>query len=178
MILRIWRNTFTKREKRIKSQYVRIVSLFKIKDLRLGADVLEFLHSSEDLVRIASICCQSHVKIAIKYDISRWYQPRPQYIFSLQEEGEKKALEHFKHVIKIWPKRGHFFQNKLRNAWAAILKTGLVFRATDKNKIKTWTESDISVSSFCMGKDTKLCPSDGTGLHSLQIKNGKTRFTS
>ena len=70
MILTIWRNTFTKREKRIKSQYVRIVSLFKIKDLRLGADVLEFLHSSEDLVRTASICCQSHVKIAIKYMIS------------------------------------------------------------------------------------------------------------
>ena len=29
-----------------------------------------------------------------------------------------------------------------------------------------------------MGKDTKLYPSGGTGLHSLQIKNGKTRFTS
>ena len=36
-------------------------------------------------------------------------QPRPQRIFSLQEEGEKEALEHFKQVIKICPNRGHNF---------------------------------------------------------------------
>ena len=50
-------------------------------------------------------------------------QPRPQRIFSLQEESEKEALEYFKHVIKICPNRGHIFKNKLGNAWAAILKT-------------------------------------------------------
>ena len=36
-------------------------------------------------------------------------QPRPQRIFSLLEEGEKEALEHFKHVTKICPNRGHIF---------------------------------------------------------------------
>ena len=35
--------------------------------------------------------------------------PRPQRIFSLLEEGEKEALEHFKHVIKVCPNRGHIF---------------------------------------------------------------------
>ena len=32
-----------------------------------------------------------------------------------KEEGEKEALEHFKHVIKICPNRGHIFQSELRN---------------------------------------------------------------
>ena len=36
-------------------------------------------------------------------------QPRPQRIFSLQEEGEKEVLEHFKHVTKICPNRGYTF---------------------------------------------------------------------
>ena len=36
-------------------------------------------------------------------------QPRSQLIFSLSEEGEKEALEHFKHVIKVCPNRGHIF---------------------------------------------------------------------
>ena len=40
-----------------------------------------------------------------------------------KEESEKEALEHFKHVIKICPNRGHIFKNKLGNTWAAILKT-------------------------------------------------------
>ena len=53
-------------------------------------------------------------------------QPRPKRICSLQEEGEKEALEHFKHVIKICPNRGHIFKNKLRNTWAAIPKTSAV----------------------------------------------------
>ena len=52
----------------------------------------------------------------------RYNQPRPQRIFSLQEESEKEALEHLKHVIKICLNRGHIFQNKLRNMWTAILK--------------------------------------------------------
>ena len=43
-------------------------------------------------------------------------------IFPLQEESEKEALQHFKHVIKICPNREHIFQNKLRNMWTAILK--------------------------------------------------------
>ena len=50
-------------------------------------------------------------------------QPRPQRIFSLQEESEKEALEHFKHVIKICPNRGHIFKNKLANTWTVLLKT-------------------------------------------------------
>ena len=83
-------------------------------------------------------------------------QPRPQRIFSLQEEGKKEALEHFRHVIKICPNRGHIFKNKLRNTWAAILKTPavsgykftrLVCRAKDKNKNENIrAKSDISVS--------------------------------
>ena len=36
-------------------------------------------------------------------------QPLPQRIFLLQEEREKEALEHFKHVIKICPNSGHIF---------------------------------------------------------------------
>ena len=52
----------------------------------------------------------------------RYNQPRPQRIFPLQEESEKEALEHFKHVIKICLNRGHIFQNKLRNMRTAILK--------------------------------------------------------
>ena len=39
-------------------------------------------------------------------------QHRPQRIFLLQEEVEKEALEHFKHVIKICLNRGHIFENK------------------------------------------------------------------
>ena len=48
-------------------------------------------------------------------------------------------------MIKICPNRGHIFKNKLRNTWAAILKTSalsgykflrLVGRAKDKNKNK------------------------------------------
>ena len=45
-------------------------------------------------------------------------------------------------MVKICPNRGHIFKNKLRNTWAAILKTALsgykfirlVGRAKDKNK--------------------------------------------
>ena len=53
-------------------------------------------------------------------------QPRPQCIISQLEEREKKALKHFKHVIKFCLNRGHIFQNKLRNTWKAILKTPVV----------------------------------------------------
>ena len=61
------------------------------------------------------------------------------------KKGEKKALKHFKHVIKICPNRGHIFQNKLQNTWAVSLKTSavsqlqlrLVCRAKDKNKTNT-----------------------------------------
>ena len=45
------------------------------------------------------------------------FQPRPQRIFLLQEEGEKEAPEHFKYVIKICPNRGHIFQNKSTFTW-------------------------------------------------------------
>ena len=41
--------------------------------------------------------------------------------FAIQEEGAKEALEHFKHVIKIFSNIGHIFQNKLRNTLTAIL---------------------------------------------------------
>ena len=51
-----------------------------------------------------------------------WIQPRPQRIFSLLEEDEKKTLEHFKHMIKICLNRGHIFQKKLRNTWVTLLK--------------------------------------------------------
>ena len=37
----------------------------------------------------------------------KYLQPRSQYIFSLKE-----ALEHFKHVITIFPNRAKIFQNK------------------------------------------------------------------
>ena len=45
-------------------------------------------------------------------------------------------------MIKICPNRGHIFQNKLRNTWAAILEAALsgykfihlVGRPKDKNK--------------------------------------------
>ena len=50
-------------------------------------------------------------------------QPRPQCIFLLYEESEKQALEHFKHMKKNCPNKGHIFKNKLRKTWAAILKT-------------------------------------------------------
>ena len=53
-------------------------------------------------------------------------QLRPQRICLLQEESKKKALEHFKHVIKICPNRGHIFKNKLENTWAAIQKTSTI----------------------------------------------------
>ena len=53
-------------------------------------------------------------------------QPRLQHIFSLQEGGKKEAVEKFKHVTKICPNRGHILQNKLRNIWAAMLKTSAV----------------------------------------------------
>ena len=54
--------------------------------------------------------------------------PRPQRIFLLYEEGKKEALEHFKHVIKIYPTRGHIFQNKLRNTWTVLLKRSALSR--------------------------------------------------
>ena len=72
-------------------------------------------------------------------------QPRPQRIFSLYEEGEKEALEHFTHVIKIWSNRGNIFKNKSRKTWAAIMKTShfccyiflySVWRARDKKQTK------------------------------------------
>ena len=85
------------------------------------------------------------------------FQPRPQCIFSLREESEKEALEHFKQVIKICPNRGHIFMNKLGNTWAAILKTStgsqlcLVSKAKDKNKIKTYEQSaDRDISLKCI----------------------------
>ena len=43
--------------------------------------------------------------------------------FSAARRKQKEDLEHFKHVIKICPNRGHIFQNELRNKWMAILKT-------------------------------------------------------
>ena len=55
-------------------------------------------------------------------------QPLPQLIFSLQEECEKEAMEHFTHVIKICPNRGHIFKNKLQNTWSVILKISAVSR--------------------------------------------------
>ena len=54
---------------------------------------------------------------------TRFNQPRPQRIFSLKEEDEKEALEHFTHVNKICLDREYIFKNKLRNTWATILKT-------------------------------------------------------
>ena len=85
------------------------------------------------------------------------FQPCPQRIFLLQEEIEKKALEHFKQVIKIFPNRGHVFLNNLENTWAAILKTPtgsrlcLVNKAKDKNKIETYEQSaDSDISLQCI----------------------------
>ena len=63
-------------------------------------------------------------------------QPRTQRIFSLQEEGENKALEHFKHVIKICPNKRHIFQNNLRNIWTTILKTAGLWPEV-KTRVKT-----------------------------------------
>ena len=45
----------------------------------------------------------------------------PAHLFAIRE-SEKEALEHFKHMVKICPNRGHNFQNKLRNTWTVILK--------------------------------------------------------
>ena len=42
-------------------------------------------------------------------------QSCPQRIFWPYKEGEKDALEYFRHVTKIFPNRGHIFQNK---AWS------------------------------------------------------------
>ena len=64
-------------------------------------------------------------------------QPRPHRIFSLQEEGENKALEHFKHSIKICPNKGHIFQNNLRNIWTTILKTSAGVWPEVKTRVKT-----------------------------------------
>ena len=83
-------------------------------------------------------------------------QPRLQRIFSLQEEGKKEAMEHFKHVINIFPNRGHIFQNKLRHTWTAILKiltnvllNNLAFSASgkNKNKIKTYEHMSYQYNS-------------------------------
>ena len=38
------------------------------------------------------------------------------------KKRQKEALAHFKHVIKIFPNRGHIFRNKLWNTWTAILR--------------------------------------------------------
>ena len=86
------------------------------------------------------------------------FQPRPQRIFSLQEEKEKEALEHFKQVIKIGPNRGHIFLNKLLNTWVAILKTStgswlcLASKAKNKNKNKKKCEqsADSDISLQCI----------------------------
>ena len=64
-------------------------------------------------------------------------QPRPQRIFSLQEEGENKALEHFKHVVKICRNKGRIFQNNLRNIWTTILKISASLRPEVKTRVKT-----------------------------------------
>ena len=45
----------------------------------------------------------------------------PSHLFAIRGK-QKESLEHFKHVIKICPNRGHIFQKKLRNTWTAILK--------------------------------------------------------
>ena len=41
---------------------------------------------------------------------------------------KKEALKRFKHAIKICPKRGNIFQNKVGNMWTAILKISAVLR--------------------------------------------------
>ena len=42
--------------------------------------------------------------------------------FCYKKKAKKKALENFKHMIKICPNIGHIYQNKLWNTWVAILK--------------------------------------------------------
>ena len=68
----------------------------------------------------------------------------------LQEEGKREALEHFKHVIKICPNRGHFFRinYRMRGQWYPKFQqfychfsTCLVYISKYKN---IWAESDIS----------------------------------
>ena len=46
----------------------------------------------------------------------------PSVSFRYKSKGEKEAMEHFKHVLKICPNRRHDFQNKLRNTWTSLLK--------------------------------------------------------
>ena len=41
-------------------------------------------------------------------------------------QNVKEALEHFKHVIKICPNRGHVLQNKLRTAMLKIFTKSLL----------------------------------------------------
>ena len=44
------------------------------------------------------------------------------------KQRQKKALEHFKHVIKTCTDRGNIFQNKLQNKWLVILKASALLR--------------------------------------------------
>ena len=41
----------------------------------------------------------------------------PVYLFTIKEGGEKKTLEHFEHVIKIFPNREDIFKNILNILW-------------------------------------------------------------
>ena len=43
------------------------------------------------------------------------YNLVPSASFCYKRKSKKEALEHFKHVVKICPNRGHMFQNKLQN---------------------------------------------------------------
>ena len=63
-----------------KGRQVRIASLFQAKDLHLRANLLELSHCSEDLVRIASLLCKTHVKVKILKLI----------IFSFKQKAKKQ----------------------------------------------------------------------------------------
>ena len=63
-----------------------------------------------------------HESIKFLHGSKSWRWSKTNLFFFAKGEDGEKALEKLKHVIKIWPKRGHTFENKLRNTWTAILK--------------------------------------------------------
>ena len=73
-----------------------------------------FPHKKTELDSRKKLCIQIVHEIPHNLSLKklvniRKIQPRSQRIFWLSEEGEKEALEHFKHLIKICPNRGYIF---------------------------------------------------------------------
>ena len=102
----------------------------------------------------------------------------------IRRAKEKPWNTWLKHVIKIYPNRGHIFQNRLTNKWTAILQVArlycykfryLVWRAKDKNNIKTYQHKTIWVS-VCSHGQRHIMESLWCGLAFILNQNGKTRF--